>query len=67
MGDRAYSPILPFDVTQGENISMYLNTTYSRDIALCADFNKKKESGNLYKYYRCDEIKPVKIGGDRST
>ncbi len=66
MGERQYSPILPFDITQGENISMYLNTTYTRDITLCGEGSVRKESENLYKYYRCEEIKPVKIGGDRS-
>lgn len=65
MSEKEYTPILPYDITFGENFPLYLNTKYKRDITICGEGTVRMESGNLYKYYRCESVKPVAVGGDK--
>ena len=67
MDEIKYTPILPFDVTYGETLTMYDNMTYVRDVALCDETCVKMESGNVLKFFRCAAQEPVKIGGDENT
>lgn len=59
-----YAPILPFDVTFGERLSMYDNMTYHKDNNVCNSSNIRMESGNVYKFFRCAEQKPYLVGGN---
>lgn len=61
-----YIPIQPFDRTLSENFLLYDNMTYYRDKNLCGDDSVRRVSGNIVKYYRCDLMPPVEIGGDSS-
>lgn len=59
-----YAPILPYDVTYGEHLSMYDNMTYHKNNNVCNASNIRMESGNVYKFFRCIEQKPYLIGGN---
>ena len=59
-----YAPILPFDVTYGERLSMYDSMTYHKDNNVCNSGNIRMESGNVYKFFRCAEQEPYLIGGN---
>ncbi|MDD5935668.1 MAG: hypothetical protein PUC65_08940 [Clostridiales bacterium] len=63
-----YSPILPYDVTYGENFKIYDNTKYVQDKALCGGEDSiRMISGNVYKYYTVQLIEPCKIGGSETN
>ena len=59
-----YAPILPYDVTYGEHLSMYDSMPYHKDNNVCNASNICMESGRVYKFFRCAEQKPMLIGGD---
>lgn len=59
-----FSPILPFDVTVGENFAMYQNPTYHRDISLFDNNEQMMERGNVIHAYRCNFQEARPIGGD---
>ena len=59
-----YAPILPFDVTYGEHLSMYDNFVYHKDNNVCNLAHVCMESGNVYKFFRCTEQEPYLIGGN---
>lgn len=62
--EKKYTPILPFDITQGERIRMYDNMPYVHDVDLCNKDTVALESGNVLKFYRCAKQPPRYIGGD---
>jgi hypothetical protein len=55
-------PILPFDVTFGENFTLYKEMKYIQDRDLSEKVGIRKESGNVCKYYTTIEAEPIKIG-----
>ncbi|MBQ9120248.1 MAG: hypothetical protein IJY09_09395 [Lachnospiraceae bacterium] len=59
-----YSPILPFDVTVGEDFSMYQHTTYHRDISMFDNDEQMMERGNVIHSFRCNFQEARPIGGD---
>lgn len=59
-----YAPILPFDATYGQRLTMYDNVVYRKDNNVCNDANVCMESGNVYKYFRCAEQDPLRVGGN---
>ncbi len=60
--NKNFTPILPFDVTQGEHYYIYDHVTYTVDPAYCNKEAIRMESGNVYKYYRCATSEPFLIG-----
>ncbi len=56
------TPILPFDITYGENFTIYQHMKYKHDKDLIEKVGICMESGNVYKYYSTKDIEPVKIG-----
>lgn len=61
---KNYTPILPFDVTTGEDHSMYDNTVYHRDITLFDQNEKMMNRGNTVSVLNYKMVAPRKIGGD---
>lgn len=61
---KEYTPILPFDISYGHNLDTYDHMPYVRDPKLCNADTVAMESGNVYKFYRCNEKKAQLIGGD---
>ncbi len=59
-----YTPVLPYDITVGEDHDMYQHFTYHRDISLFDNDEKKMERGNVIHSYRCNFKDPLPIGGD---
>lgn len=60
-----YMPILPYDSTGFDNFQIYTIKTYTRDLEIAEPVNPLKlHNPNMIKYYRCENIEPVKIGGD---
>lgn len=59
-----YAPILPFDVTYGEHLTMYDNMVYHKDNNVCNEAHICMESGNVYKFFRCAVQEPFPIGGN---
>lgn len=59
-----YTPILPFDITIGEDFEMYQNFTYRRDLSLFDNDEQKMERGNVIHGYRCNFQEARPIGGD---
>lgn len=55
-------PILPFDITYGEQFTIYQQMKYKQDRDLSEKVGICKESGNVYKYYNAKEIEPFIIG-----
>ena len=55
-------PILPYDITYGERITIYQQMQYIRDRDLSERVGIRKESGNIYKYYTAKDAKPIKVG-----
>jgi hypothetical protein len=55
------TPIQPFDVTIGENYSMYDQEKYKRDLSLFNENAVMMERGNIIKYYNAKDTKPYKI------
>lgn len=55
-------PVLPFDITIGENFRVYDSFEYERDLALCDFESIRMYSGNVYKYYQQTDIAPRLIG-----
>lgn len=64
--DKKTEPLLPFDVTYGEQMNMYDNMPYIRNLAICGNDAVKMESGNVVKFFRCNAKKPLLIGGDKT-
>jgi len=63
--DPKYTPILPFDSTGFDNFQIYTPTTYTRDLSIAEDDNPlKMHNPNMIKYFRCESVEPVKVGGD---
>lgn len=62
--EKKYTPLSPFDITYGEEFKLYDNMTYVCDSDRCNAGMIRMESGNVCKYYRVKDDKPVKIGGD---
>lgn len=63
---KKFTPILPFDSTGFDNFQIYTITTYTRDLEIAEPINPiKLHNPNMIKYYRCEDVEPVKIGGDR--
>ncbi len=60
----SFTPILPFDVTYGEQFAMYDHQAYIKNNEMCNQNTVKLESGNVTRFYRCSMQQPVKIGGD---
>ncbi len=58
-----YEPILPYDITYGEERQLYNNMAYACDPILCNKETVHMVSGNIIKYYECLPSKPLKIGG----
>ena len=61
---KDYTPILPFDVTVGEDYSMYDNTVYHRDITLFDQNERMMNRGNTISVLNYKMGAPRKIGGD---
>lgn len=59
-----YVPILPFDGSYGHRTRMYDEMTYIRDSSLCNKDTVAMESGNVYKFYRCNIQEQKPVGGD---
>ncbi len=59
----AYEPLLPYDITYGENHDLYDNMRYVCDPILCNKEMVHIVSGNIIKYYECFPLEPLKIGG----
>lgn len=55
-------PILPFDITYGENFTIYKQMKYKQDRDLSEKVGIRKESGNVYKYFNAKESEPIIIG-----
>lgn len=62
--NKNYAPILPFDITAGENFLIYDNVIYVQDKALCGENCIQRQSGNILKYYELKEVGSVNIGGN---
>lgn len=62
--ERAFTPILPFDVTAHEDFSMYDRFPYVRDITLFDNNIRMMNRGNVIHYVTCTFGEPKKIGGD---
>lgn len=61
---KEYTPILPFDISYGYNLDVYDQMPYVCDNNLCNADTVRMESGNVYKFYRCNMKKSQPIGGD---
>ena len=61
---KTHSPVLPFDITYGENFSMYYRVPYYRDLDLMNTVKPQLTFESFYKYYKCNIKEPIKIGGD---
>lgn len=59
---KQFAAIPPYDITQGEHFEVYDTIAYVSDPEYCNSDLVKMESGNLYKYYRCAETKPIYVG-----
>ncbi len=59
---QKFTPLLPYDITQGEHFYIYDHETYTVDPSLCNKETVMMESGNVYKYYRCATVEPYLIG-----
>ncbi len=58
-----YTPILPYDITYGENHRLYDNMKYSQDKDLCGGKDSIcMSSGKVCKYYRTKQVEPYKLG-----
>lgn len=58
-----YIPILPYDITYGENYRVYDSVIYSQDKDLCGgEDSVRLQSGNVYKYYTTKLVEPFKLG-----
>lgn len=56
MGVKAHSEAeKPYDTTLEENISMYDKLPYKRNVDLCNISTLGLNSGNLVKFYRCND------------
>ena len=60
--NKKYTPILPFDITFGENFITYDNQVYHQDLEYITPDKVKMESGNVIKYYRCNDNRICHIG-----
>lgn len=58
-----YEPLLPYDITYGENHPLYDNMTYVCDPIFCNKEAVHMDSGNIIKFYECLPLEPKKIGG----
>ncbi|WP_041703726.1 hypothetical protein [Lachnoclostridium phytofermentans] len=58
-----YEPLLPYDITYGENRNLYDNMTYVCDPVLCNKTMVQMVSGNIIKFYEYLPVQPLKIGG----
>ena len=64
--DKKYAPILPFDITFGESFTTYDNQVYHQDLEYITPDKVKMESGNVIKYYRCNDNQICRIGTSSS-
>lgn len=64
MQDKKFSPILPYDASQFDSFYIYDHVTYVRDINLAPNDSIGLHSDNMIKYFRCEDLEPVPIGGD---
>lgn len=62
--EKKYTPILPFDGTQMDNFQIYDNVKYTCKIDFQRENVISMKSGNMVKYYQCNNTEPVRIGGD---
>lgn len=62
--DKPYSPILPYDITYGENYHIYNEMKYQQDKSLCPEDSIRMTSGNVYKYYAQTPSDAYKVGGN---
>lgn len=60
---KKYAPLLPFDITYGENLDMYDHFAYKKNNNVCNATNIRMESGNVYKFFRCAQQEPLLVGG----
>lgn len=51
----------PYDSSLEENINMYDNMPYHRDINYCNQDNLGLISGNIIKFYRCKLVETITI------
>jgi hypothetical protein len=58
-----YEPLLPYDITRGEDHYLYDNMTYVCDLVLCNKDMVHMVSGNIIKFYDYLPATPLKIGG----
>lgn len=64
MDEKEYTPLLPYDNTISDNFTIYYPVHYVRDYNLIPPEKIAMESGNIIKYYRCNEEEPVLVGGN---
>lgn len=62
--EKKYTPILPFDITTGEDHYMYDHPVYVRDITLFDNNERMMNRGNVISIFNCKMVPPCKVGGD---
>jgi hypothetical protein len=55
----------PYMNIMSGNFAMYDNVMYQRDINICGPETLVLQSGNIIKYYRCNQIETFQIVNDK--
>lgn len=65
--EKKYTPILPFDITTGEDFYMYDHPVYKRDITMFDHNEQMMNRGNVISILNYKMGEPRRIGGDPSA
>lgn len=61
---RQYAPLLPYSETIFDNFKIYDAVRYKVNINMIDKDSIMLHQASMIKYYRCENVAPVPIGGD---